>query len=278
MKNKVYEIITNKIIERLENGVIPWRKPWVNGISRNWVTQKPYRGINTFLLNGGEYATKKQILEANGWIKKEEFKNYHIVVYWLWKEIKNEETDEVEKRYAKPFYYKVWEISSQVEGLAPKQQTKTFDHDPIVEAEKIKDNYINAPDYSFMSGAAWYKPFQDLINVPPMKDFENIHEYYSTLFHEMIHSTGHESRLNREGIASLNGFGTERYSKEELIAELGASMLCGIAGIDNETVDNSASYIQSWLSKLKNDKKLIIHASQKAQKAADYIIGENFSE
>lgn len=111
-----------------------------------------------------------------------------------------------------------------------------------------------------------------------MKEFENIHEYYSTLFHEMIHSTGHSSRLDREGITAHNGFGTERYSKEELVAELGASMLCGVSGIDNETIDNSASYIDSWLRVLKEDKTLIVKASQQAQKASDYIQGITFNQ
>lgn len=109
-----------------------------------------------------------------------------------------------------------------------------------------------------------------------MKDFENVHEYYSTLFHEIVHSTGHESRLARDGIVKYNGFGSESYSKEELVAELGASMLCGVCGIDNHTIDNSASYIQSWLRALKNDKKLIVTASQQAQKACDYIQGIQF--
>ena len=86
MTKSVYEIITEKIIGKLEKGVVPWRQPWTNSNAVNWKTQKPYRGINIFLVEPGEYASKKQILEAGGRFKKEELKNSHIIVYWLWKE------------------------------------------------------------------------------------------------------------------------------------------------------------------------------------------------
>ncbi|WP_277679993.1 zincin-like metallopeptidase domain-containing protein [Gracilibacillus dipsosauri] len=121
----------------------------------------------------------------------------------------------------------------------------------------------------------YYVPFEDRVNVPPKKDFQDINEYYSTLFHEMVHSTG--DRLDREGVTGKISFGSENYSKEELIAELGASMLCGVTGIENHTIDNSASYIHSWLRKLKDDKTLIVKAAQKAQKASDHILGVEFS-
>lgn len=271
--SKIYEMVTQTIIEKLERGVVPWRKPFKNGIAVNWKTQKPYRGINTMLLDGGEYATFKQIKEVGGKVKKGE--KSQIIVFWKWLEIEDKETKE-EKQVPFLRYYRVFEIGSQVEGMEPKRDYETFDHDPITEAEKIKENYINAPTYSFVRGGAWYKPFLDVVNVPPMKDFESVHEFYSTLFHEMVHSTGHQSRLAREGITTHNGFGSELYSKEELVAELGASMLCSVCGIDNHIIDNSASYIQSWLRALKNDKKLIVQASQQAQKACDYIQGIQF--
>ncbi|WP_260287796.1 zincin-like metallopeptidase domain-containing protein [Peribacillus aracenensis] len=167
-------------------------------------------------------------------------------------------------------------LKSENKPIEPKHELEKFVHDPIKEAEKVKGNYFNVPSFNFNSGGAWYRPFEDHINVPPKEDFEDINEYYSTLFHEMIHSTGHQDRLNREGITKHNRFGSKLYSKEELVAELGASMLCGVTGIDNETIDNSASYIDSWLQALKNDKTLIIKASQQAQKASDHIQGSAF--
>lgn len=274
MSKKIYEMVTNQIISKLEKGTVPWKKPFASGQAVNWNTQKPYRGINTMLLDGGEYLTFKQIKDAGGKVKKGE--KSQIIVFWKWLEVEDKETGE-EKNVPFLKYYRVFEVGSQVEGIEPKREYETYIHDPIEEAEKIKDNYINAPSYSSITGGAWYKPFEDRVNVPPMKEFENIHEYYSTLFHEMIHSTGHSSRLDREGITAHNGFGTERYSKEELVAELGASMLCGVSGIDNETIDNSASYIDSWLRVLKEDKTLIVKASQQAQKASDYIQGITFN-
>lgn len=268
-KVDVYEMVTNRIIEELEKGVIPWRMPWVNASAVNWLTQKPYRGINSMLLAPGEYATFKQISEAGGKVKKGE--QGHIVVFWKWLETKNEETEEIESI---PFlkYYKVFNVLTQAEGIETKRNVSTFEHDPIEGAEAIYKNFMNAPTYSFNSGKATYTPSMDHINVPPMKDFPNVHEYYSTLFHEMVHSTGSKNRLARPGVTrSVVAFGDEVYSKEELIAEVGAAMLCSVAGIDNHTIENSASYLQSWLRALKEDKKLIVQASAQAQKAADYI-------
>lgn len=267
----VYEIVTQKIIEKLEEGVIPWRKPWTNANAVNWVTQKPYRGINTMLLEPGEYATFKQITSAGGKVKKGGKSN--IVVFW--KMLEKEDVDSGEKELIPMLrYYRVFEINTQVEGLQSKRNTETFDHDPIEEAEAIFKGYINAPEYSFQPGQAVYYPLKDKINCPPIKDFEKAEEFYSTLFHEMVHSTGHKSRLNRNGITATGvAFGDEVYSKEELVAELGASMLCGVAGIDNSTLSNSASYINSWIKKLKDDSRLIVNASSQAQKAADYILG-----
>lgn len=276
MSKKIYEMVTNKIIEKLEAGVVPWRKPWNNVRAVNWVTQKPYRGINTLLLDPGEYATFKQIQAAGGKIKKGAKSQF--IVFWKWLEKENEETGETEKI---PFlrYYNVFEINTQCEGLQSKQgQTESYDHSPVEEAQKLVKGYMDCPDITYQPGRAFYRPSMDIINVPPMKDFPNVNEFYSTLFHEMVHSTGHSSRLNRGGIIELAAFGSETYSKEELVAEMGAAMLCGIAHIDNSTIDNSASYIASWLRKLKDDHKLVIQAAGQAQKAVDHILGQTFAE
>lgn len=270
-KVNVYEIVTKKIIEQLENGVIPWRKPWINANAVNWLTQKPYRGINAFLLDGGEYATFKQIKDAGGKVKKGA--ESQIVVFWKWLEKEDEESGEMKKI---PFlkYYRVFEINTQVEGLQSKRDIQSFEHEPIEKAEEIIKGYIDAPDFTFNSGRAVYFPTLDKINCPPIKDFKVAEEYYCTMFHEMIHSTGHKRRLARSGVvATAVAFGDEVYSKEELVAEMGAAMLCAVARIDSSTIQNSASYIQSWLRALKNDERLIIQASAQAQKAADYILG-----
>jgi antirestriction protein ArdC len=273
MSQKIYEMITNQIIEKLEAGTVPWKKPFKNGIPRNWKSQKNYRGINLFLLDGGEYASFKQIKEAGGRVKKGEKSN--ICIFWKMLDVEDEETKE-KKKIPMLRYYRVFKVGEQTEGIEPKQELEKFEHDPIEEAEKVKNEYFNPPSYSFNSGGAWYKPFEDHINVPPKEDFPDVNQYYSTLFHEMVHSTGHQTRLKRDGVIKTNRFGSKDYSKEELVAELGASMLCGVTGISNETIDNSASYIDSWLQKLKNDKTLIVKAGQQAQKAADYILGKEY--
>lgn len=271
-KKTVYDIITERIVERLEQGVIPWRKPWINSDARNWFTERPYNGINSLLLDPGEYATKLQIKKSGGRIKREEMKKSSIVVFWNWKEEEDEETGE-KTSSCYPIYYKVWEINRQCEGLTSKRTEIEFIHNPIEEAEKIIKGYMNSPTYTFNPGRATYTPFFDVVNVPPMKDFPKVEEYYCTFFHEIVHSTGHKSRLNRKGIESVAPFGSEDYSKEELIAEVGASMLCGMAGIEN-TLDNSASYIQSWIRVLKGDSRLVAVAAQQAQKAVNYIVGK----
>ncbi|MED3563969.1 ArdC family protein [Bacillus xiapuensis] len=273
----VYEIVTERILEQLEKGVIPWRKPWTNANAVNWVTQKPYRGINTMLLEPGEYATFKQIKDAGGKVKKGE--KSQIIVFWTWLEKEDKNTNEIEKiPYLK--YYRVFEINTQVEGLNSKRDTEEYKHNPIEEAEKIFKGYINSPSYSYNPGQAYYLPGRDHINVPPLKDFKIADEFYSTLFHEMVHSTGHNSRLKRSGIIEKASFGDEVYSKEELVAEMGAQMLCTVSGIDNSTIENSASYIQSWLRALKEEgnTKLVVQAAAQAQKASDYILGVKFEE
>ncbi|WP_306010508.1 ArdC family protein [Bacillus sp. MMSF_3328] len=264
----IYEMVTDQIIEQLESGTVPWRKPWKNGGAVSWKTQKAYRGINVMLLPEGEYATFKQITEAGGKVKKGE--KSRIVVFWKW--LEKEENGEVEK-IPMLRYYRVFEINTQVEGLQSKRAAESFEHDPIAKAEEIVHGYMNAPTYKFERSGAWYKPFLDLVNVPPLKDFEKAEEFYCTFFHELVHGTGHKSRLNREGITGTIKFGSEDYSKEELVAEMGAAMLCGISGIETITIDNTAAYIQSWLRVLKDDKTMVVKAGAQAQKAADYILG-----
>jgi len=273
----VYKIVTDRIIAKLKQGVVPWRKPWVNGqppVAVNWTTQKPYRGINQWLLEPGEYATFKQIAEAGGRVRKGE--KAQIVVFWNWIEKEDEETGEVEKI---PFlrYYNVFEINTQVEGLQSKRKpVQTFDHDPIEAGEKIVRGYADCPEIRYASGRAYYHKALDYIVVPPLIDFPNPNEFYSVLFHEMVHSTGHPDRLNRKGVAIPAAFGDKDYSKEELVAELGAAMLCSLAGIEDATINNSAAYIQNWLEQLGNDSKLIVYAAAQAQKAVDYITGNQY--
>jgi antirestriction protein ArdC len=275
MSMKIYEMVTEKIIQKLKSGVIPWRKPWINGTAVSWETQKPYRGINGMLLDPGEYATFLTIMKVGGKVKKGE--KSQIIVFRDMKPVKDKDTGEqTGEMYTVLKYYGVFEINTQCEGMVSKRNTPiVIDHDPIAEAEKIVQGFEGAP-IRFAPGRAFYRPSEDFISVPEINDYPIVGEYYSVLFHEIIHSTGHPKRLNRPGIANFDTFGSEQYSKEELIAEMGAAMLCGVCGIDNTTIENSASYIASWLRKLKDDPKLVMQSAGQAQKASDLILGISF--
>lgn len=275
MSKKIYEMVTEQIIEKLEQGTIPWQKPFLNSSAVNWKTQKEYRGINTLLLSAGEYATFNQIKEAGGKVKKGEKSS--IVVFWKMLDIENKDTG-IEEQIPMLRYYRVFKVGEQTENIEPKRKTESFSHNSIETAEAIIKNFKNKPKITFADEGAYYQPTLDFVNVPPKSSFPKIHDYYSVIFHELVHSTGHEKRLNREGIAKFDKFGSVKYSKEELIAEIGASMLCGVAGIEDRTLDNSASYIKSWLSALNNDNTLIIKASQQAQKASDFMQGITFKK
>lgn len=273
----VYEIVTDKIIRKLEQGTIPWRTPWTNrGQAVSWQNQRAYRGINTMILDPGEYATYKQVQEKGGTVKKGE--KGHMVVFWKFTEVENQETG---KKETVPFlrYYSVFEINTQCEGLKSRRKEEIYEHNPIKKAEKIIEGYQDRPPITFAScGKAFYRPSEDSITLPPLCDYPRKEEYYSTAFHELVHSTGHRKRLNRQGVTDIISFGSETYSKEELIAEIGVTMLCTNVGIIQETFENNAAYIQSWLRKLKEDKRLIVFAAAQAQKAVDYIQGIKFTD
>jgi antirestriction protein ArdC len=130
----------------------------------------------------------------------------------------------------------------------------------------------NRPGVEF-SDRAWYAPVRDVVGMPSIGLFQSSEEYYSTLFHELTHSTGHASRVGREGVDQLQPFGSESYSREELVAEVGAAMLCGMTGIANRTIENSAAYLRGWIARLKGDARLIVGAASAAQRAADFILG-----
>ena len=274
-KISVYEIITNRIIEQLEKGVVPWRMPWsINGLARNWKSQRAYRGINAMLLSPGEYLTFKQVKAAGGNVKKGA--KGQPIVFWKFIKSENSETGE-EKKYAMIRYYIVFHIDD-TEGIESKVIENEFNHDPILTAETIVKNYKDCPAVVYAPGRALYRPKTDEISVPDINEYKHPEEYYSTLFHELAHSTGHKSRLNRVGIVEYDGFGSTQYSEEELVAEMTAAMLCGVARIENTTLENSTAYIGSWLKKFKSDPRMIVKAGSAAQKAADYIQGISFED
>lgn len=280
MKKSVYKIITERIIEQLENGVIPWKKPWsgTHSGAYNRISNKPYSLLNQMILkHDGEYATFKQWSDLGGKIRKGE--KAEVVTFWKIQPIEeeNEDGEKVIRQIPILKYFNVFHIS-QVDGVEPKEQLKISDLEPIEKAEKIKTEYMNRERlkiFEKVTNKAFYTPTFDYIEVPCKEQYQNIEEFYSTLFHEMIHSTGHKNRLNRPDMQGIVRYGSEKYSKEELTAELGSAMIINILGIETEkSFKNSSGYIQDWLQVLKNDNKFIVSASSKAEKAVKYILNE----
>jgi antirestriction protein ArdC len=280
----VYEIITEKIIKQLESGVAPWRKPWTCQTPANLITQKEYRGLNVFTLASQGFPSRfwltfNQATKLGGRIRKGEKSS--LVIFWNLGAERETTTQNGEKETSRPFllrYYSVFNLS-QAEGIdipaSLLQETRT--NDPIITCEQIVDNMPSPPGFE-QSDKAWYSPNNDLVGMPARGLFHSSEEYYATEFHELAHSTGHPKRLHRENFDSPVSFGSESYSKEELIAEMTAAMLCGIAGIEQNTLENSAAYLNTWIARLKSDSRLLVSVASQAQKAADFIQGKVASQ
>ena len=277
--DKLYNEINQIVLNELAKGVIPWRKPWksVNGLTaHNGITKKPYRGINYFITNiiackygYNDFYTFNQLKDKNAYVKKGE-KGIKILYY----DIKR--NDEGEFEYAFTRYSTVFN-RGQCEGLKPLKITENTSTISIDDnAEQIIKNYKTCPQIACNGNSAYYMPSTDTVTVPNINQFEKVGEYYSTLFHELVHSTGAKKRLDR---LIKTSFGTSEYAKEELVAELGACYLRNICNIDDiDTMKNSASYIEGWSKKLKEDNKFFINASQYAQKAVDYMLNIKYED
>jgi antirestriction protein ArdC len=276
----VYEIITEKIIKQLEYGVAPWRKPWTCQTPANLVTQKEYRGLNVLTLASQGFPSRfwltfNQATKLGGKIRKGEKSS--PVIFWNVGDEREMTTQDGTKETSRPFllrYYSVFNLS-QAEGIdipaSLLQETRT--NDPIETCEQIVTNMPSLPAFE-QSDKAWYSPSNDTVGMPARGLFHSSEEYYATEFHELAHSTGHAKRLHRENFDNPTSFGSESYSKEELIAEMAAAMLCGITGIELKTLDNSAAYLKTWIARLKSDSRLLVSAASQAQKAADFIQGK----
>ncbi len=277
MATNVYDIINRRIMELLEKGTVPWKRGWnvTSSMPRSLATRKEYRGINVFLLASMQYAqpwflTFNQIKERGGVIRQGE--KACPIVFWKW----IDRTDPEDKNKVPLLrYYNVFNVE-QVDGLTyPELVTITNPFASIEAAEQIITGMPNKPLIEHMGNRAYYSPRHDSVTLPTQTSFESPEEYYSTVFHELTHSTMHESRLDRNVTSQVHKWGDEIYSKEELVAEMGASFLCGHAGIENVTIENSAAYIHGWLKALKNDKTLLVHAAAQAQRSTDYILNVN---
>lgn len=290
MTTNAYAVVAQTIINQLEQGTAPWRKEWVSSgyVPKSLSTKKPYTGINHWLLSFTAMAnefespwwgTFKQVKAMGGSVRKGE-KGSPVVLY---KSIDSKVTEgeiEVERKAVIVTYFTVFN-AEQVEwedGAPAYEKPKARAHaEVILSAQKVVDGYYKREQdliITYAGDRAFYSPSKDSITVPTPETFTSDEAFYATLFHEMGHSTGHEKRLNREGVIENHYFGSELYSEEELVAEFTSAFLSSETGIAPSTIDNSASYIASWLKALKNEPKMLVKAVARAQSASDYILGK----
>jgi antirestriction protein ArdC len=288
-----YANTTARVLAALEAGTVIWQKPWTSSIEppTSLATGKLYRGINVFLLllenlekgyHSPYWGTYKQITERGGQVRKGE-KSTEIV---FWKLLRKEEEVDGQLRIKSIPMLKSYNVfnSEQADWAEGAKLPLIADRtqvDPIAAAEELVAEYLaQGPSLTHDGGRAFYRPLTDEITVPERDDFVSADHYYSTLFHEITHSTGHSKRLARPGIAegTFGAFGDPVYSYEELVAEMGAAMLSAVAGIDQTTIPATAAYLAHWRDALKGDNKLIVQAAAQAQKAVDLVLGTTFEK
>ena len=300
----ICERITQRIIDFLDEGIIPWQKPWRGGSAnapRSVSTKKVYRGTNLALLSCAGYnspwwLTFGQSKKLGGSVRKGE--KAFPVHYWKFPKEEDCKTcqggqplceycggsGKYTAKFAQLFSFNIFN-ASQCDGLPEKyyeeikQDEELNDFSPIEKAENIVNGYESSPKvFHDQQDRNYYNPSADEVHLTKPEQFISDEEYYSTTFHELVHSTGHKDRLAREGVVDSDGFGSHKYSKEELVAEIGSTYLCGIAGIDKDAViKNSAGYIQSWKRKLEDNKDWIVWAGTRASKSADHILGTGYN-
>lgn len=278
-QDSVKEIVVKRLLEAMEKGVCPWRKPWKDsGLKPCNIAGRKYSGLNWFILSLMPYAkpiylTFNQAKKMGGSVKKGE-KGVPVI---FWKMLVKENAQGVRETIPMLRYYTVFNIS-QVENITlPKRFSAPVperEFTPIESAEKIYEGMQNRPALAFGGDRACYIPAMDECHMPEKTQFESEEHFYATLFHELSHSTGHTSRLNRKEVMGGTFFGSHDYSLEELVAEMSSAMICAETGIEQPILENSAAYLNSWYSQLSKDPGMLITAASKAQKAADYIIGK----
>jgi antirestriction protein ArdC len=286
-ENKAYQKVTDKIVDALERGVAPWKKGWASMAPQS-IKNRPYRGINRLmtLLHMEENGFKDPRFITFDAQKKlgGSVKGQHGIPIVLWKTYKKKEKDPetgeiTEKINRFPRAWTVFNVE-QVSGVEfPSLDKRKKDNPPLEQAEAILDGYARPPEMTTSgSDKAYYSPSQDKVHLPERALFKSSEAYYSVAFHELTHSTGHPSRLNRfPRDRVVAPFGSPDYGYEELVAELGAAFLCSQCGIETEQ-EQSAAYIQGWLKNIKADKNLVPKAAQDAQKAVDRITGWEYKE
>ena len=276
-RRDVYQDVTDTILEALEQGTIPWRKPWATaGLQRNADSGRAYTSINQLLLQLSEFGdprwvTFKGAKRMGGSVRKGE-RGRRVVFF---KSLEVDDRDKPGRKKTIPMLkqYSVFNVT-QCDGLDLEPlEVRAAEHEPIDAAQALLEGYADCPAIAHGGDAAYYAPTEDRIQLPEPSRFEDAESYYATAFHESVHSTGHTSRLDRGLGQRVAPFGSADYSREELVAEFGAAFLSAEAGISPATLPRSAGYIEHWMQMLKADKKAAVWAAGRAQKAADYVQG-----
>jgi antirestriction protein ArdC len=281
VRRDVYSIVTDRIISQLEQGDIPWRKPWADaGRPRNLISVKPYRGINVWLLGSLGYEhnyflTFKQVKELGATVRKGE--KSHLVVFWqrISKEVEKKDGTKEKRMTSLLRYYLVFNVG-QCEGIPKEKVPVTARMAYSIEhCEAIVAEMPQCPPIKHERHEAFYNRDHDFVNMPRIETFKSSEEYYSTLFHELVHSTGHPSRLNRSELMESKGMKSEKYAIEELIAEIGSCFIKSTAGLSDDYFKYNVAYIKSWLEGLRDNRRFIFYASREAQRAADFILHQS---
>lgn len=273
--SEVYKIVTERISEMLSKGTVPWRKPWTGslGVPTSWISGKPYSGINRILLDpmftgfaSPYWITFNQVSKHGGKVKAGSKSN--IVCHYSMFE---KQDNGVVRKIPVFRYYRVFNLE-QTEGIqAPKgSDVQVVPHNPIAQCEAVVNGWQGKPIVEHAtSGRCYYTPSADRVTMMPLETFEKPEGYYATMFHELVHSTGHKTRLDRLTVGDRSD-----YAEEELVAEIGSQFLCEHTGINNtELGENSGAYIAGWLKVLKNNPKMVVTCASKAQKAFEMIVG-----
>ena len=278
----IYETVTTRILNQLAAGQVPWHKTWKTGLPKSLTTGKEYRGVNLLVLGSAEYTSRywltfREAQRQGGHVRKGE--RASPVIYWKWRTPEElaqraEQTGKETVSPCTPFVSAVFNFD-QVEGVArPADDLPPRPEDRLQVADQMLEVMPDKPEIVHtLTAQPAYSPSRDRITLPHLSQFESADEYFGTLYHELVHSTGAPRRLNR--FAAAEGDRVEKYSFEELVAEFGAAFLCGFAGIANQHTEAlQASYIEGWARVFQQDNRVLVRAASAAQRAADYIRGK----
>jgi antirestriction protein ArdC len=282
MMPDIYEIVNDRILAAMDRGVVPWVKPWTGSMPANLKTGREYSGANVISLWASEmcqefkssyWATFNQIRDLGGHVLKGS-KSTPIVFYEpRGKEVQKEDgSTELIVTSSVLRYYNAFNLD-QTEGIEAPALNAPKDPNVLNACNGLLASMPTPPGYQESGSIAAYSPRSDKVLMPAIERFKSTEGYVAAKFHEYAHSTGHEKRLNREGIQDSH-FGDDKYSFEELVAELASAFLCAHVGCDSgKQIENSAAYIQNWSAKFKEDRRMLMKAAAQARKAADFVRG-----